>query len=115
MRIFITGVTGFLGSHFAEHAVAAGHEVVGVYHSNSGSKRKLRAHLEHRGVKLHQGSILDGTSLSAGMQGADCVCHFAAAFKENDVDDEYFRRLNVDGTVTAVSYTHLTLPTNREV
>lgn len=101
MRIFITGVTGFLGSHFAEYA-AARHEVAGLCHSDPRIKRKLRAHLERRGVKLHQGSILNGTSLTAAMEGADCVCHFAAAFKESNVDDEYFRRLNVDGTVNVV-------------
>lgn len=28
MRIFITGATGFIGSHFMNHALSAGHEVV---------------------------------------------------------------------------------------
>ena len=35
------------------------------------------------------------------MQGADCVCHFAAAFNVAGVDDD-FRRVNVDGTVNVL-------------
>jgi UDP-glucose 4-epimerase len=30
MKIFISGVAGFLGSHIADRMLAAGHEVVGV-------------------------------------------------------------------------------------
>ena len=29
MRVLITGIAGFAGSHLAEHLVAAGHEVYG--------------------------------------------------------------------------------------
>ena len=29
MRIFITGIAGFMGSHLAERFLALGHEVVG--------------------------------------------------------------------------------------
>jgi nucleoside-diphosphate-sugar epimerase len=36
--------------------------------------------------------------LHAALQDVDCVVHFAAAFREGGVDDEYFRRVNVDGT-----------------
>jgi nucleoside-diphosphate-sugar epimerase len=100
MQIVVTGATGFIGSHFAQHAVAAGHNVVGMY--RSGRKPGIRQQLAHSGVQLRKADILDRATLPAVMQGADCVCHFAAAFKESGVDDDYFRRHNVDGTVNTL-------------
>lgn len=102
MRIVVTGATGFVGSHFAEVAAAAGHEVIALYHSDQSGKKQARDYLSKLGVQLRQANVLDAASLTTAMQGADVVCHFAAAFKESGVDDDYFRRLNVDGTVNAL-------------
>src|SRR5688572_26539768 len=33
VRIFVTGATGFIGSHFVNHALSAGHEVVALRRS----------------------------------------------------------------------------------
>ena len=100
MRIVVTGATGFVGSHFAQHTAAAGHAVVGLF--RPGRKRSIRQQLAQSGVQLRSADILDRDSLAAAMRGADCVCHFAAAFKESGVGDDYFRLLNVDGTVNAI-------------
>ena len=39
MRIFVTGGTGFIGSHFLNHAFKAGHEVVALRHSPASQPR----------------------------------------------------------------------------
>lgn len=97
MHIFVTGATGFLGGHFVERSLAAGHHVSGTYHSESAEKRSFIEHLRRRGARLHRASVLDETALLPLMRRADCVCHFAAAFRESGVDDDHFRRLNVEG------------------
>lgn len=102
MRFVVTGVTGFVGSHFAELALAKGHQVVGICNSGGSAKQALRSQLESQGATLRDGNILDASSLIDSMKDADCVCHFAAAFRESGVDDEYFRRLNVQGTANAL-------------
>ena len=34
VRIFVTGANGFIGSHFMDHAAAAGHYVIGLHRAN---------------------------------------------------------------------------------
>lgn len=100
MQIVVTGATGFVGSHFAHYAVAAGHRVVGLF--RPGRKPDTAQQLADSGVLLRSANILDRVTLVAAMQGADCVCHFAAAFKESGVPDDHFHRVNVGGTVNAL-------------
>jgi dihydroflavonol-4-reductase len=102
MRIFVTGATGFVGGHFVERALAAGHQIVGIYNSSSPDKQAFVDHLRSLGAELHQGSVLDPDSFATWTAKADCVCHFAAAFRESGVDDEHFRRVNVDGVLNVL-------------
>jgi dTDP-glucose 4,6-dehydratase len=46
MRILVTGVAGFLGSHLCDRLLAAGHRVVGMDNFITGSPANI-AHLEH--------------------------------------------------------------------
>ncbi len=46
MRVWITGVTGFLGSHLAEHLLACGHQVLGT--SSRGRWPPWLAHLQQQ-------------------------------------------------------------------
>jgi nucleoside-diphosphate-sugar epimerase len=102
MKIFVTGATGFVGGHFVERALANGHQIVGIHNSSGPQKRAFVDHLRSLGAELHQGNILDTGSFAAHLSDVDVVCHFAAAFRENGVNDEYFRRANVDGTSNVV-------------
>jgi nucleoside-diphosphate-sugar epimerase len=98
VRIFVSGITGFIGSHFVEHAAAAGHDVVGLQR-RSVTRLPIRA-------EVRSGDLLHRTSLDHALEGIDCVCHFAAAFKEAHADEEYFRRVNVSGTVNLLDAAH---------
>jgi dihydroflavonol-4-reductase len=98
MRVVVTGVLGFIGSHFAERALRHGHEVIGIWNSKGPAKNALRTQLLARGATLIEGDILNPETLRTPMQGAHCVCHFAAAFRESGVDDDYFLQTNVQGT-----------------
>lgn len=106
MRLFVSGATGFIGRHFAEAAVAAGHEVSGLCRAHSARRRRSHSELTQLGVHLETGDVLDPPSLAAALRGADCVCHFAAAFREAAADEHHFRRVNVTGTANLLAAAH---------
>lgn len=98
MRIFVTGALGFVGAHFVERALAAGHEISGIYRTAEGDKGELLHKFTAQGVQLAQRDVLRPETYIELLQDADCVCHFAAAFKGSGHRDEDFHRINVVGT-----------------
>jgi UDP-glucose 4-epimerase len=71
MRIFVTGGTGFIGSHFLLQALAAGHEVVAL--RREGSRAVISLPTEPEWVSGDLEQIPDGA-----LQGCDCLVHFAS-------------------------------------
>lgn len=94
MRAFLTGGTGFVGSHVAEALLARGDTVVCLARQ-PGQAVALAA----RGVEVVPGSLDDAASLERAAAGADVVYHIAgltAAFSEAEfftVNEEGTRRL----------------------
>jgi UDP-glucose 4-epimerase len=77
MKIFITGVAGFLGSHLADRMLALGHEVVGV-------DNLLGGYIENVSdkVEFHIADCCDIEKMTELMAGCDIVCHSAATAHE---------------------------------
>ena len=77
MRVFITGIGGFAGSHLADHLLALGHEVSGLILPEAG--RENVAHLAGR-VALHAGNLLDSARLKELLlrERPEWVFHLAA-------------------------------------
>lgn len=98
MRIFVTGATGFIGAHFIERALTAGHSIAGLYRSDRSGPGSIVGMLRDRGATLVQGDILQPESFVRAMHDAECVCHFAGAFRESAADEKFFERINVEGT-----------------
>jgi UDP-glucose 4-epimerase len=77
MKIFITGIAGFLGSHLADRMIALGHEVMGVDSLIGGEQANVPENAEF--------SIADCANLTAmtkHMAGSDIVIHSACTAYE---------------------------------
>jgi UDP-glucose 4-epimerase len=78
MRAFVTGGAGFIGSSLVDRLLASGHHVTGYDNFSTGQRRFLAQALEHPSFRLITGDTLDLAGLTAAMDGADVVFHFAA-------------------------------------
>ncbi|MEU6206530.1 SDR family oxidoreductase [Micromonospora musae] len=72
MRIFVTGASGWIGSHTVDELVAAGHEVVGLARTDR-AEAALKA--KHAGVL--RGDLDDLDALRRGATEAEAVVHLA--------------------------------------
>jgi nucleoside-diphosphate-sugar epimerase len=72
VKIFVTGGTGFIGSHFLRKALAAGHEVIALRRSGS----RPRIPLEREPIWV-EGQLDDDHTIS--LRGCEALVHFAAA------------------------------------
>ena len=83
MRVFITGGAGFIGSHLADHYVAAGDQVTILDNFSTGSKTNI-AHLEGR-ITTVDGDIRNIELVESLTKDADLVLHMAAALGVNTI------------------------------
>ena len=90
MLAFVTGASGFIGSHLVRALKAGGWDVRAFVH-----KTPLAG---IPGVDSVTGDIGDEVGLEAAMAGADVVFHLAAAVGSVVTDPREFRYVNVAGT-----------------
>jgi UDP-glucose 4-epimerase len=83
MRVFITGGAGFIGSHLADHYVAAGDQVTILDNFSTGSKSNV-AHLDGK-IKTVDGDIRNVELVESLTKDADLVLHMAAALGVNTI------------------------------
>ena len=83
MRVLITGGAGFIGSHLADHYVAAGDAVTVLDNFSTGTRTNI-AHLEDT-VKTVDGDIRNIEVIDQLTKDADLVLHMAAALGVNTI------------------------------
>ncbi len=94
MRVFLTGGTGLLGSHVAEHLRARGHTVVALVRPTSRTE-----HLRRVGAELVTGDLTDPEpALARAAGGCDATIHAAALLYRRDATEVDYQAVNVDAT-----------------
>ncbi|MDC0834914.1 NAD-dependent epimerase/dehydratase family protein [Geitlerinema sp. CS-897] len=94
MKAFVTGATGFTGSHLVKALRDRGHTVTGLARPTSPNLFRLK----DCQVNLIYGDVTDEEVLKAGMAGVDWVFHTAAFVDLGLVDEAKMERANVEGT-----------------
>jgi dihydroflavonol-4-reductase len=97
MRVFITGVTGFLGQHIAHKCAVLGYELGALVRNYDAA-----AGLFPFSVELHEGELLQYKVLKNALEKVDAVIHCAADTRMGAFESEAQRLTNVYGLKTLV-------------
>jgi len=102
-RVFLTGATGFVGSHVLPALLGAGHSVTALVRSDARATALLARVAASPGkLETRIGHVNDRASLDAAMVGCDAVVHLVALPRDwNDGAD--LERVNAVGTATVVA------------
>ena len=92
MRVFVTGATGFVGSHLVHTLLKGGHHVSCLVRSPEKAARTFR----HASPTIIHGHLDDPTALRTGAKDADLVFHVAGLTAARDLDE--FLTVNNGGT-----------------
>lgn len=93
MKVFITGATGFIGTHLVERLAQTEHELYCLVRKTSHMSR-----LEELGVTLITGDVTDKASLLEGMRGCDWVINLANIYSFWEPNKQIYTDVNVEGT-----------------
>lgn len=77
MKVLVTGVAGFMGSHLADEFIARGHEVLGIDNLIGGYEENVP-----KNVKFYKLDLDDLDSLDEAFEGVDLVVHTACTAYE---------------------------------
>src|SRR5437773_5093907 len=93
MLAFITGATGFLGSHVARALAEHGADLRLLVRPNSNTKN-----IANLKADLITGDLRDPASLEKGIAGCEVIFHVAADYRLWVRDPDEMYRANVEGT-----------------
>lgn len=93
MLAFVTGATGFLGSHVARALLAEGADLRLLARAASNT-----SNIQDLDADVAVGDLRDPASLEKGIAGCDAVFHVAADYRLWVRDPEEMYRANVEGT-----------------
>jgi UDP-glucose 4-epimerase len=100
MKVLITGVAGFIGSHLAEKLYQKGYEIYGIDNLSTGRIENLNALLNKERFRFVVGSVTDKAALEKLIIGSKYVYHLAAAVGVKMVIENSLEalRVNIQGT-----------------
>ncbi|MBL7870574.1 MAG: NAD-dependent epimerase/dehydratase family protein [Cyclobacteriaceae bacterium] len=89
--IFLTGITGTLGSKIAELAVENGDKVIGLIRTKSTVQGPV-----HPSIQLVEGGLF--SELSPFLYGVDIIIHAAAETRQSRIKYRAYNKINVEAT-----------------
>lgn len=89
MRAFVTGGSGFIGSHLIDALIKSGWNVKALIHRG--------AILQEGGVETIRGDICDRAALREGLKGTDVLFHLASVLGSSVIGKDEFFRINSHG------------------
>jgi len=92
MKVLVTGVSGFTGSHLANALVQRGYEVYGLVRPTSNVSTISPK------VTLIQGDLTSQAAVDQAVQGMDIVYHIAATYRDSGISEQTYYDINVTGT-----------------
>lgn len=98
MKILVTGGGGFIASKLALKLAEEGNEVRVMYRS------KFNAELNHPGIELVPGDLLNKSSLSEAVKNCDQLFHVAALANNWAKNSNLFYAINVTGTNNIIEF-----------
>ena len=78
MRIVVTGVAGFLGSHLLDRLMRAGHHVIGIDNLSMGTLDNIRSHMLNPAFRFLERDVTEASTFEDILMEVDCVVHLAA-------------------------------------
>ena len=93
MKTFITGATGFIGTHLVKRLAQTEHKLFCLVRKTSNLNR-----LKELGVTLIMGDVTDNDSLLEGMRGCDWVINLANIYSFWEPNKQIYSEVNIDGT-----------------
>jgi UDP-glucuronate 4-epimerase len=105
MRVLVTGIAGFIGSHLAERLIARGDHVVGLDNFDPFYARPIKEdNLAgiHAHAQVHEGDLLDAALVDRLLRDGkyDVIVHLAAlaGVRPSIAQPARYQRVNVEGT-----------------
>jgi len=93
MKIFITGATGFIGTHLVKRLAQTEHTLYCLVRKTSNIRE-----LKEIGATLVTGDVTDKNSLLEGMEGCDWLLHLANVYSFWESNKQIYTEVNVEGT-----------------
>jgi dihydroflavonol-4-reductase len=93
MRIFITGGTGFIGTHLVRRLSETDHQLTCLVRKSSNT-----AAIASQKVRLINGDITNATSLRDAIKDHDCVINLANIYSFWERDPNIYNQVNIEGT-----------------
>lgn len=97
MRVFLTGATGFVGSHILTELLAAGYDV----------RALTRTETPSNGVQWVRGDLRDVGAFARSLRGCDYLVHCAALYTFAPSRKDEIAAVNVAGTESLLAAAHL--------
>jgi dihydroflavonol-4-reductase len=93
MKTFITGATGFIGTHLLKRLSQTGHQLYCLARKSSNTQ-----HIKEAGATIVPGDVTNKNSVLEGMKGCDSVINLANIYTFWEPNNRIYTEVNVEGT-----------------